>query len=137
MDNDKLNNIALLKHFLSEETDRLTSTESLVALCLAIHRNNISMLCCPSITTIQKRARMARSTVVGALTGLIQKKEIIRLRIKKENSTFANNQYYFFFDIKHAIEIYDDEDSIFRCHHEAQAENFEWCLSRKMFGVVR
>ena len=134
MDDDKLDNIALIKHFLSSETDHLTSAESHIALCLATHRNNTSMLCCPSITIIQKRVRMARSTVSKALAGLVLKKEIVKLRIRKENAVFANNQYYFLYDIEKAKEIYNNELSVFLNHHGEQADNFEWCLSKDILG---
>jgi len=130
---DKLDNIALFKHFFKPETNHLTASESHIALCIASHRNNVSMLCCPSITTIQQKVRMAKSTVIKAISGLITKKEIVKLRPIKENTAFANNQYYFMFDISHAKEIYFNEDSIFRNHHNIQVENFELCLLRNMF----
>ena len=133
MSENQLDNIALFKYFFLPETKNLTSSERLVALCLAHHRNNISMLCCPSIDTMKKEIQIAKSTVILAIRGLIKKDIIVKLQIKRINTSFANNQYYFMYDIEHAKTIRNNDDSIFCNHHDQQVENFDFCLAGKLF----
>ena len=133
MSENQLNNLALLKYFFSPETKNLTASERLTALCLAQHRNNISMLCCPSLNTIKKETAMAKKTIIKAIKNLVEKNKIVKLKIKRLDSKFMNNQYYFLYDIKLAKIIYNDIDSIFYRNHEDQVKYFEKCIILGLF----
>ena len=132
MNNDQLNNIALIKHFLSEETKHLKPFEKLIALAIGKHRNNTSFKCCPGFNTLRKITGAGKATIKRAVDGLISKHEIVRLRIKTGRS-FLRSQYYFLYDIEKAKEIYNNDESIFAYHHENEVDNFEYCLSKNMF----
>jgi len=127
----KLDNIALLRHLGSEKLN-LTSTEKLVAIILMTHRNNISMMCCPGLTLLSRETKFTRRTVQKAIKSLIKKKEIIKLQIKNDK-VYLKSQYYFLYDIDMAKTIYEDENSLFRNHHENEVDNFEHCLAYNMF----
>lgn len=129
--NNNLDNIALLKHLISKDT-KLTSTEKLVAIALMSHRNNISMICCPGLTLLSKETKFTRRTVQKAIKSLIKKKEIVKLQIK-DGKVYLKSQYYFLYDIDMAKTMYENEDSIFRNHHENEVDNFEYCLSYNWF----
>jgi len=129
--NGNLDNIALLKHLISKDT-KLTSTEKLVAIALMSHRNNISMMCCPGLTLLSKETMLHRSTIQRTIVSLIKKKIIARLQ-KRDGRIYYKSQYYFFYDIKIARQIYENEESIFYSHHPEEVENFEFCLANNLF----
>ncbi len=131
MSENQLDNLALLNHLRSKEID-LTSTEKLVAIILMTHRNNISMMCCPGLTLLEQETKLNRRTVQRAIKSLIEKKELVRLRIRN-GTLFIKSQYYFLYDMKHAKIIYKNIDSIFNNHHKEQAKHFEFCLMEKLF----
>ena len=131
MNDDQLDNISLFKHFCHKTTD-LTSTEKLVAVILMSHRNNISMMCCPGLTLIAKETGFNRRTIQKAILSLIEKKEIVKLRITNEK-IYLRSQYYFLYDISAAMSIYENEESCFNSHHGNEVDNFEFCLARKWF----
>ena len=76
MSENQLDNIALWKHLCNKEIN-LTSTEKLVALILASHRNNLSMMCCPGLTLLEQETKFKRRTVQRAIKSLIEKKELV------------------------------------------------------------
>ena len=138
MNEYQLNNIALIKHFFSDETIHLSANEKLVAAAIATHRNNTSFKCCPSGNLLAKETGLSRRTVQRAINKLIDKDVIARLRIKSGN-TYKASQYYFGFDISDADRIYSDEESPFVNYFEQESENFEFCLRKGIFkkwGVV-
>jgi len=131
MSYDRLNNIKLLKHLISKDT-KLTSTEKLVAIALMSHRNIVSMMCCPGLTLLSEETQFDRRTVQRAIKSLILKKELKKLK-QTSGKKYIKSQYYFLYDIAKAKEIYEDDDSIFKCHHYEEVENFEFCLSHGWF----
>jgi len=131
MQDDKLDNISLFKHFCSKSIN-LTATEKLVAMVLLSHRNNISMVCCPGLTLLAEETGFTRRCVQMTTKSLIIKKEIVRLPIKNGN-LYLKSQYYFLYDIDKAKEIYENEESIFLNHHYAEVDNFEHCLKYNLF----
>lgn len=133
MSDSKLNNIALLNHFISQET-KLTSTEKLVAITLMSHRNNVSMRCCPGLTLLTKETNFTRRTIQRAIQSLVDKKEIVKLKIT-QGVLYLRSQYYFLYDIATAKRVHKNEDSVFSLHHSAEIDNFEFCLSRNWFDV--
>ena len=128
---DTLDNIALLKHLISKETE-LTSTEKLIAITLMSHRNNISMMCCPGLTLLAEETKFNRSTVQRTIQALIKKKEIVKLKITN-GKRYLKSQYYFLYAINMAISIYKNEESIFYNHHGVEVDNFEFCLANNWF----
>ena len=132
MDDDKLDNIALLKHFVSEETKDLRPFEKFIAIAISKHRNNLSFKCCPGFNTLQKITGAGKATIKRAIDGLIAKQEIVRLRITAGNS-YLRSQYYFLYDIEHAKQIYNNDESVFKRHHGNEVDSFEHCLSNRLF----
>lgn len=131
MDEDHLDDIALFKHFCHRTTS-LSSTERLVAIILMSHRNNISMMCCPGFMLLSKEASLSKSTICRAIKQLIIKKELVKLPIYSDK-IYIKNQYYFLYDIEHAKQIFNNDESIFYCHHETEYERFEECLKKNLF----
>jgi len=131
----QLDNISLIKYLLSEATNLLTPTEKLVALAIARHRNNTSFKCCPSLSTLSKITGLCRKTISSTLNSIEAAGIIVRLRIKRGNG-FAHNQYYFLYDIKDYMEIFNFAETILCSHHPEEYENFEFCIESNLFPVV-
>ena len=124
MSENQLDNLALLNHLRSKEID-LTSTEKLVAIILMTHRNNISMMCCPGLTLLEQETKLNRRTVQRAIKSLIEKKELVRLRIRN-GALFTKSQYYFLYDKKAAQQIFHKDNNIFKTHFKTYfAPNIE------------
>jgi hypothetical protein len=129
---ENLDNISLFKFLISGETRSLTPSEKLVAIAIAIHRNNISFKCCPSLGRLAKITGLSRRAVIRATKALQQKKIMVRLRVMN-GKRYQYNQYYFLFDLNDAIEIYENDDSILNKDKFEEVENFEWCIENKLF----
>lgn len=131
MQDDRLDNIALFKHFCSKNTN-LTSTEKLIAIILLSHRNNISMMCCPGLSLLVKETKLNRRTIQRSIMSLIKKKELSKLKIIS-GKLYIKSQYYFLYDIDTAKEIYENDESLFSKHHDAEVDNFKHCLGNRFF----
>jgi hypothetical protein len=130
---ERLDNLALFNHLFDAETKNLTLTEKAVAFAIAKHRNVYSFRCCPGLTLLAREASCSRRTVCRIIKKLIQKKEIVRLKITT-NGGYLKSQYYFLFDIEDAIAIYQDEESVLNLHKPDDLDNFEFCLGKNWFS---
>jgi thiaminase len=130
LESGRLDNIKLFKYFLSEDTKHLTSTEKLVALAIAKHRNNVSMKCNPGKGRIAKITGLGWATVKRAISGLVKEKEIARLQIK-DGTKNLTNQYYFRYDFADALKIFENIE--FYDNHTEEHENFEYCQDKNIF----
>ena len=118
-----LNNHALLWSIVQDNS--LTSTEKLVAMTLAVHRNVSTMSCCPSYNTLSKETKISRAWVVKTINSLIEKGVIVKVEPPRDGRQYKSNHYYFTFDLENAFLI--DEESVafadsdeYRCFQQAK-----------------
>jgi predicted transcriptional regulator len=99
---DGLNDFSLQKYLY--EREGLDKHELAVALALLYHRNNVTLLCRPSIETLAKDTRLSKSAVQRALNGL-KTKHIILVKSTWTRNGRQVNDYLFLYDAGDFLEI--------------------------------
>ena len=95
-----------LQKYLWERKD-LNKHELVVALALVYHRNNATLLCCPSIRTLAADTRLSEPTVKRALKGL-KEKNIILTKSTWTRRGRQINDYLFLYDADDFLSIMDE-----------------------------
>jgi hypothetical protein len=88
----------------------LPSSEKMVALCLAHHRNPATLKCYPGYGKISDETGLDRKTIARAVDSLERAKIIWRFKVY-ENGELRRTQYFFMFDSKDAKDLWDNDDS--------------------------
>lgn len=88
----------------------LSSSEKLVVLCIAHHRNPATLRCFPGYGTISRETGLDKKTVCRAIDSLERAKIIWRYKVYDENE-LKRTQYFFLHDANDAKALWEDEDS--------------------------
>jgi len=91
-------NLQLINHI--RDTESLTSSTKLVAICLASRRNSNSLFCGPSYDTIHKDTGLSRPTISKAIKELSDS-GVLFVAKKKVKFSRPRNVYFFLFDIEY------------------------------------
>ena len=115
-----------LRDYLHDNPD-LSSTELLVALTIAKHRNSKTLQCNPSITRIAKQSKFTRRTVISTIQKLI-KRGIIACEKTRTSNNFLSSHYFFMFDIEDAKTI---SETCLQFQEGTEAEVFDTWESKQ------